>query len=501
MVCKHCINCLRQWKTKPGKSMKFGVPMIWREQTCHLTDCYFCLTNVSRVTKKTKHKINYPNIVSVSRPVEHSEVVPVPAFGDLPQAATPTDSSSSMDQTETISNTVDFVHRAFSKVELNDLVRDLNLSKESAELLSSRLSEKGLLAEDICITSFRHRHEEFIMFFTMTKDLVYCNNVSGLLCALGLPQYEPNDWRLFIDSSKRSLKCVLLHNGNKYGSVPLAHSTTLKEKYDEIKQVLEKIAYDEHKWPICVDLKMVNFLLGQQSGNTKYPCFICMWDSRDRVNHYKKKRWPIREQLELSRASNIINEPLVDREKIILPPLHIKLGLVKQFVKAIDKEGECFKYICRALPNVTTEKLKAGILDGPQVRKLLIDEKFTDHMTYNESCAWQAFADVVHNFLGNHKSRNYKAIVQNLLLKYEILRANMSIKMHYLCGHLDKFPDNLGSCSDEQGERFHQDIKEMEDRYQGRWDAVMLADYCWCLKRDQPAAVHQRNARKRKFLP
>jgi len=36
---------------------------------------------------------------------------------------------------------------------------------------------------------------------------------------------------------------------------------------------------------------------------------------------------------------NVIAEPLVDRSKIILPPLHIKLGLMKQFVKALDKDG------------------------------------------------------------------------------------------------------------------------------------------------------------------
>ena len=55
---------------------------------------------------------------------------------------------------------------------------------------------------------------------------------------------------------------------------------------------------------------------------------------------------------------------------------------------------------------MTTEKLKAGILEGAQARKLLIGENFTDHMTYDESCTWQAFAYVAHNFLGNHKSRN-----------------------------------------------------------------------------------------------
>lgn len=70
----------------------------------------------------------------------------------------------------------------------------------------------------------------------------------------------------------------------------------------------------------------------------------------------------------------------------------------------------------------------------------------------------------------------------------------MSIKMHYLFSHMDWFPENLGSVSDEQGERFHQDIKEMETRYQGCWDAVMRADYCWTLKKDIPAAEHSRGS-------
>ncbi|GBP60164.1 hypothetical protein EVAR_41854_1 [Eumeta japonica] len=42
----------------------------------------------------------------------------------------------------------------------------------------------------------------------------------------------------------------------------------------------------------------------------------------------------------------------------------------------------------------------------------------------------------------------------------------MSIKLHYLRNHLDKFPDNLGNYSEEQGERFHQDLKVIEERYQ-----------------------------------
>ena len=68
----------------------------------------------------------------------------------------------------------------------------------------------------------------------------------------------------------------------------------------------------------------------------------------------------------------------------------------------------------------------------------------------------------------------------------------MSVKLHFLHSHLDFFPDNLGDVSEEQGERFHQDIKDIERRYQGRWDVSMLADYCW---------QHNRKRVKRAFLP
>ena len=97
---------------------------------------------------------------------------------------------------------------------------------------------------------------------------------------LGLKTYDADEWRHFIDSSKWSLKVVLLHKGNLSGSIALAHTVTLRERYENIDLVLQLISYDQHKWIICVDLKMVCFLLGQQSGYTKYPCFLCKWDSR-----------------------------------------------------------------------------------------------------------------------------------------------------------------------------------------------------------------------------
>jgi hypothetical protein len=67
----------------------------------------------------------------------------------------------------------------------------------------------------------------------------------------------------------------------------------------------------------------------------------------------------------------------------------------------------------------------------------------------------------------------------------------MSLKLHFLHNHLEYFLENLGALSEEQGERFHQDIEEMERRYQGRWDVSMLADYCWSLTRDNPQQDHK----------
>jgi len=117
----------------------------------------------------------------------------------------------------------------------------------------------------------------------------------------------------------------------------------------------------KHQWIICVKIKMVNFLLGQQSRYMKYPCFLCYWDSRDKPNNWTVDKWPNRTQLAVGDRNNI-KLPLVDREKIIFPPLHIKLGLIKQFVKAHDKLERCFDYIFSAFPGLGIKKKNGGVL-------------------------------------------------------------------------------------------------------------------------------------------
>jgi hypothetical protein len=53
------------------------------------------------------------------------------------------------------------------------------------------------------------------------------------------------------------------------------------------------------------------------------------------------------------------------------------------------------------------------------------------------------------------------------------------------------FPEKLGAVSEEQGERFQQDIQEMKRRYQGRWNVNVMGDYCWTIHRDIPETSHR----------
>ncbi|GBO38068.1 hypothetical protein AVEN_128561-1 [Araneus ventricosus] len=111
---------------------------------------------------------------------------------------------------------------------------------------------------------------------------------------------------------------------------------------------------------------------------------------------------------------------------------------------------------------------------------MMKDENFETKMETN---AWESFELVITSFLGNKKDPNYKSIVEEMLKNFKVLDCSMNLKVHFLNSHLGYFSENLGAVSEEQGERFHQCIKEMERRYQEKWNGSMIADYCWMLQR------------------
>jgi hypothetical protein len=88
---------------------------------------------------------------------------------------------------------------------------------------------------------------------------------------------------------------------------------------------------------------------------------------------------------------------------------------------------------------------------------------------------------------------------KNVRKVYIALGCAMSLKVNFLNSHLGYFPENLVAVIEKQGERFHQDIKEMETRYQGRWNVNVMGDYCWLLRRDDTQATYKGKSTKRSF--
>jgi hypothetical protein len=102
------------------------------------------------------------------------------------------------------------------------------------------------------------------------------------------------------------------------------------------------------------------------------------------------KLWPKRKSLTPG-EKNVVNYPLVLPEKIYLPPLHIKLGIVKNLVNGIDKTCRGFEYVRNKFPNVSNAKIKAGIFIRPQIRELMQDKQFDEDL-HDTGCHLRGFA-------------------------------------------------------------------------------------------------------------
>lgn len=367
IICPSCRVGLAMWVNGKRSTMPFGIPMIWSDPGDHCEDnCYVCANIETGINRFKRRKIDYKGVQSAQLPLVHSSTVPVPRRPSISEAYIPQtfqsipESSVSLYQPSEV--TVSCNHIEITQTRLNMMVRQLKLSQRQGTLLVQHLKAVNILAPDVKVTGFRKRQEGLKQFFKVSNNntFAHCDNIPGLMESMNVA-YNPKEWRLFIDSSKRTLKAVLLHIDNAKNSVPVAVSTDTKETYNSMKLILEAVKYNEHQWKICADLKVITILSGLQCGYTKNMCFLCLWNSRYKGNQYAKKDWMLREHFELHQA-NVINIPLVPKEKILLPPLHIKLGIVKNFIKALNPEGRAFQRLQQVFPRLSAAKIKEGLL-------------------------------------------------------------------------------------------------------------------------------------------
>ena len=172
--------------------------MTWREPTNHTTDWYFFLVNTKGIGKKSRHRISYPSIPLAIPPTLHSDELLIAVF----KGFLPTEDVGSDQEQETADKTQEILSifgdpsyetpqslnpQQFSQPELNDHLRDLDLSKTAAEVLASRLQEKNQLSHTTEVSYFRNQEQAFVPFFTEKNKFVYCHNISSLLHKLGMP--------------------------------------------------------------------------------------------------------------------------------------------------------------------------------------------------------------------------------------------------------------------------------------------------------------------------
>lgn len=136
--------------------------MVWREPKNHGDDCYFCSCEVQEYNSRTKTKISYPHLKSAIRPVHHGSdgvISTSPNTLDIISSNSESANSQSDDIGYSPPETSD-EPQPFTQNELNDLVRDLGLPKDSSELLGSRLRAKNLLCPGTSFYVYRNREKE-----------------------------------------------------------------------------------------------------------------------------------------------------------------------------------------------------------------------------------------------------------------------------------------------------------------------------------------------------
>lgn len=388
-VCRTCYTTLFDWKkTKGIIQMKFRIPMFWSMPSGGVHDssnCYACENYIGGQNKKKMANYKYKEVPSAQIPLPHivdgetntyiSYKMFSPDIISTCTLATGTATTTTGAETEDHSlydpgpSGWDKSPRQIPEQEMDKIVAELGLTQRKSERLTGFLKSYNVLDPKVNITKYRKRQQDFQNLYNINaaKTYAYCSDAYTLMLAMFIERpYNPDEWRLFIDSSKNSLKVVLLHVSNKVPSIPLAYSTETKETHEVLARIMEDINYHHHQWKICCDLKVVTMLCGLQSGRTKHMCFLCKWVSTWKKDEepqikYTEEKAEMRTDYKIGQF-NVIHDPIIkNTEKILFPLLHIKLGIVKNFIKKIYAEDQIAKRLKEIFPGLSEAKLSNGM--------------------------------------------------------------------------------------------------------------------------------------------
>ena len=172
VLLSYCAIELSSASRRNNPNLNFRTPMLWTEPQNYNVDCYFCNTTLIKgFNAKNKQQIIYADVSSVAKSV----IIHVSKAENSLGVIENKQLISEEDKPEPKRSKKNPI--LFDQAELNDFIRDLNQSKDEAELLGSGLKEKNFLNENVRI-SYCNREKDLAKYYSDEGGLIYCNDVN-----------------------------------------------------------------------------------------------------------------------------------------------------------------------------------------------------------------------------------------------------------------------------------------------------------------------------------
>lgn len=149
---------------------------------------------------------------------------------------------------------------------------------------------------------------------------------------------------------------MLLHKSNKWPAIPLYYATDEKEDRVTLEKLLDIIKYKEHNWKLCCDLKVVKIIAVMKVGNPNHGCFKCDWNRNDKDKDQYTDKWT-------GTNPDIKTDIKINMNIVLIPPLHLKLGIVQKFLNLVLKQNdETYRFFKEGMFKRRTDtRIKSGI--------------------------------------------------------------------------------------------------------------------------------------------
>ena len=138
------------------------------------------MVNIKDFIRYKKRKWEYPDLKSARRPVLHCESISLSVFTSLPQLHdSDSEEPHALERSKTSEGSCSEYEESssspkqFTQQELNDLIRDPNLSKQGSELLASRLKEKKTACNQMLKSHFIGIRKQVIFPFLAKTMTLY----------------------------------------------------------------------------------------------------------------------------------------------------------------------------------------------------------------------------------------------------------------------------------------------------------------------------------------